>query len=182
MSDTLREMLDRAVLAKGVSMQEPVVRKRLSLPVLADAPPSFHLLAKPSGSTCNINCTYCFFLSKEALYPNEKSRMSSETLEEYIRQLLESHRSPQVTIAWQGGEPTLMRLDFFKQAVEIANKYRRPDQTILIHFRRMAFFSTTSGARSSKNTTFWSASASTDRANSTTRTGWIAAAKEHLTR
>ena len=65
-----------------------------SLPLPADAPPGFHLLAKPSGSTCNIDCTYCFFLSKEALYPNDKSRMSEATLEAYIRQLLESHRVP----------------------------------------------------------------------------------------
>ena len=66
------------------------------------APPAFHLLAKPSGATCNIDCTYCFFLSKEALYPNEKSRMSEATLETYIRQLLESHRTQEVTAAWQG--------------------------------------------------------------------------------
>src|SRR5262249_35387285 len=83
------------------------------------APPAFHLLAKPSGSTCNIDCTYCFFLSKEALYPNEKSRMSSKTLETYIRQLLESHRAPTVIVAWQGGEPTLMGLDFFRRSVEL---------------------------------------------------------------
>ena len=51
--------------------------------------------------------------------------MSDETLEEYIRQLIESHRTPEVTIAWQGGEPTLMRLDFFKKAVEIANKIQK---------------------------------------------------------
>jgi uncharacterized protein len=61
--------------------------------------PSFHLLAKPSGSTCNIDCTYCFFLSKEALYPNDKQRMSEATLDAYIRQLLESHRTPEVTVA-----------------------------------------------------------------------------------
>lgn len=95
-----------------------------------DAPPGFHLLAKPSGSTCNIDCTYCFFLSKEALYPNEKSRMSKATLEAYIRQLLESHRVPEVTVAWQGGEPTLMKLDFFRHAVELVEKYRRPGQTV----------------------------------------------------
>jgi uncharacterized protein len=106
-----------------------------SLPILADAPPAFHLLSKPSGSTCNINCTYCFFLSKEALYPNEKSRMSGETLEEYIRQLLESHQTPEVNIAWQGGEPTLMRLDFFEKSVEIANRYKKPGQTILHTFQ-----------------------------------------------
>ena len=98
--------------------------------VPSSAPPGFHLLAKPSGSTCNIDCTYCFFLSKEALYPNEKSRMSAATLEAYIRQLLESHQSPEVTVAWQGGEPTLMRLEFFQRAVELVEQYRRPGQTI----------------------------------------------------
>jgi len=96
----------------------------------ADAPPGFHLLAKPSGSTCNIDCTYCFFLSKESLYPNEKSRMSAATLETYIRQLLESHRVPQVTVAWQGGEPTLMKVEFFRHAVELVERYRKPGQTV----------------------------------------------------
>ena len=96
----------------------------------ADTPPGFHLLAKPSGSTCNIDCAYCFFLSKEALYPNDKHRMSDATLEAYIRQLLESHRTPQVTVAWQGGEPTLMKLGFFRRSVELVEKYRRPGQTV----------------------------------------------------
>ncbi len=101
-----------------------------SQPLSTDAPPSFHLLAKPSGSTCNIDCTYCFFLSKEALYPNEKSRMSAATLEAYIKQLLESHRSSEVTVAWQGGEPTLMRQEFFQVAVDLVEKYRRPEQSV----------------------------------------------------
>jgi len=101
----------------------------------ADAPPGFHLLSKPSGSTCNIDCTYCFFLSKEALYPNEKSRMSAATLEAYIRQLLESHRAPQVTVAWQGGEPTLMKLEFFERSIELVEKYRRPGQQVLHTFQ-----------------------------------------------
>ncbi len=96
----------------------------------SEGPPSFHLLAKPSGSTCNIDCTYCFFLSKDALYPNEKHRMSQHTLETYIRQLLESHRAPEVTIAWQGGEPTLLGLDFFRRSVELANACRQPGQTV----------------------------------------------------
>lgn len=101
----------------------------------ANAPPGFHLLSKPSGATCNIDCTYCFFLSKEALYPNDKSRMSRETLELYIRQLLESHRVPQVTVAWQGGEPTLMKLEFFKRSVELVEKYRKPGQEVLHTFQ-----------------------------------------------
>ena len=94
------------------------------------SPPSFHLLAKPSGSTCNIDCTYCFFLSKEALYPNDKHRMSEATLDAYIRQLLDSHRTPEVTVAWQGGEPTLMKLEFFEHAVDLVEKYRRPGQVV----------------------------------------------------
>jgi len=102
---------------------------------LLRAPPAFHLLAKPSGATCNIDCTYCFFLSKEALYPNEKSRMSDATLETYIRQLLESHRTQEVTVAWQGGEPTLMKLDFFKHAVELVETYRRPEQIVQHSFQ-----------------------------------------------
>jgi uncharacterized protein len=99
-------------------------------PPSANAPPGFHLLAKPSGSTCNIDCTYCFFLSKESLYPNDSHRMSQATLEAYIRQLLESHRVPEVTVAWQGGEPTLMKLEFFEHAVELVEKYRQPGQTV----------------------------------------------------
>jgi len=99
-------------------------------PPSAGTPPRFHLLAKPTGSTCNIDCTYCFFLSKEALYPNDRQRMSEATLETYIRQLLESHRAPQVTVAWQGGEPTLMGLDFFKRSMELVEQYRRPGQAV----------------------------------------------------
>jgi uncharacterized protein len=100
------------------------------MPASAGGPPSFHLLAKPSGSTCNIDCTYCFFLSKDALYPNQKHRMSEETLRAYIRQLLEAHRTPEVTVAWQGGEPTLMKLQFFRRAIELVEEYRRPGQLI----------------------------------------------------
>ncbi|RPI17057.1 MAG: anaerobic sulfatase maturase [Lysobacterales bacterium] len=94
------------------------------------APPRFHLLAKPSGSTCNIDCKYCFFLSKEALYPDDRHRMSDATLEAYIRQLLESHRLPEVIVAWQGGEPTLMGVEFFRRAVALVEKHRRPGQVV----------------------------------------------------
>jgi len=93
-------------------------------------PPRFHLLAKPSGSTCNIDCTHCFFLSKEALYPDSRHRMSAETLDSYIRQLLAAHDTPEVTVAWQGGEPTLMRLDFFRSALDAIKHHRRPGQTV----------------------------------------------------
>src|SRR5436305_13797674 len=88
-----------------------------------NAPSYFHVLGKPSGATCNLDCTYCFFLSKEKLYPNSRFRMTDETLEAYIRQLIESQRGPEVTISWQGGEPTLMGLDFYKRSIEYEKKY-----------------------------------------------------------
>jgi uncharacterized protein len=98
----------------------------------ANAPPAFHLLAKPTGAICNLDCKYCFFLSKEMLYPGSRFRMADELLETYIRQLLEAHgRVPEVNIAWQGGEPTLMGLEFFKRAVQLANEYKRPGQQII---------------------------------------------------
>ncbi len=96
---------------------------------LTDAPSRFHVLVKPTGATCNLDCAYCFFLSKEMLYPGSRFRMADELLETYIRQLIESHRANEVTIAWQGGEPTLMGLPFFRRAVELAEKYRRPGMT-----------------------------------------------------
>ncbi len=96
----------------------------------AGTPRDFHLLAKPSGSTCNIDCTYCFFLSKEALYPNDRSRMSEATLETYIFQLLESQPGAEVVVAWQGGEPTLMKLEFFRHSVALVQKYLRPGQRV----------------------------------------------------
>ena len=115
-------------------------RPDVPLPSLpAGAPPGFHLLAKPSGATCNIDCTYCFFLSKEALYPNEKTRMSEATLEAYIRQLLESHRAPNVTVAWQGGEPTLMKVEFFRRSIELVEQYRKPGQTVEHTFQTNGF-------------------------------------------
>ena len=82
------------------------------------APTPFHLLAKPTGAICNLDCKYCFFLSKEMLYPGSRFRMADELLETYIRQLLESQPGPEVIVGWQGGEPTLMGLEFFERSVE----------------------------------------------------------------
>jgi uncharacterized protein len=97
-----------------------------------NAPPSFHVLAKPTGAICNLDCKYCFFLSKDILYPGSKFRMADDLMEQYIRQLIEAHwRVPEVNIAWQGGEPTLMGLDFFKRVVAIAEKYKKPGQNLL---------------------------------------------------
>jgi uncharacterized protein len=96
----------------------------------AGTPDGFHVLAKPTGAICNLDCEYCFFLSKEALYPGDRFRMADELLDTYVRQLLEAQRVPEVTLAWQGGEPTLMGVDFFRRAVALAERYRRPDQVV----------------------------------------------------
>ncbi len=96
----------------------------------AQAPPAFHLLSKPTGAICNLDCAYCFFLAKEMLYPGSRFRMADDLLQNYIRQLIESHQTPEVTIAWQGGEPTLMGLDFFRRSVDIARQVARPGMTI----------------------------------------------------
>ncbi len=99
-------------------------------PLPVGAPPAFHVLVKPRGAICNLDCTYCFFLSKEALYPGSAFRMDDGVLDQYVRQLLESHRTEHVAIAWQGGEPTLMGLDFFRGLLELVERYRRPGQVI----------------------------------------------------
>ncbi|MFN2183304.1 MAG: anaerobic sulfatase maturase [Anaerolineae bacterium] len=91
-----------------------------------NAPPRIHVLAKPTGAACNLACAYCFFLDKELLYPDSRLRMSDEVLEAYIRQLIAAHRTDEVTVAWQGGEPTLMGVDFYRKAIELQAKYARP--------------------------------------------------------
>jgi uncharacterized protein len=91
-----------------------------------NAPPRIHVLAKPTGAACNLACAYCFFLDKELLYPDSRFRMSDEVLETYIQQLIEAHGGNQVTVAWQGGEPTLMGLEFYRRAIALQKKHARP--------------------------------------------------------
>jgi uncharacterized protein len=98
---------------------------------VANAPSAFHLLAKPTGAVCNLDCSYCFFLSKEMLYPGSRFRMAEDLLELYVRQLIEAHASsPVVMVAWQGGEPTLMGVEFFRRSVELAEQFLQPGQGI----------------------------------------------------
>jgi uncharacterized protein len=95
------------------------------------SPDSVHVLAKPTGAACNLGCSYCFFLDKELYYLGDRMRMSDEVLEAYIRQLVDAHTGDEVTVAWQGGEPTLMGLDFFQRAIAVQERYRRPGMTYL---------------------------------------------------
>lgn len=90
----------------------------------------FHLLAKPTGAVCNLDCTYCFFLSKDALYPGDRMRMGADTLRAYLTQMISAQPDGPVNVAWQGGEPTLMGVDFYRQAFDIVASVARPGQTI----------------------------------------------------
>jgi len=94
------------------------------------ARPGFHVMAKPTGAICNLDCAYCFFLSKESFYPGSSFRMSGEVMEGYIRQTLEAHSTPEVTLAWQGGEPTLMGLEFYQRVVETVKRFQKPGTKI----------------------------------------------------
>ncbi len=91
---------------------------------------AFHVMLKPRGAICNLDCAYCYYLAKEMLYPGSRFRMASDLLEDYTHQYIEAQRVPEVTFAWQGGEPTLMGMDFFRLAIQFQEKYRRPGMHI----------------------------------------------------
>ncbi len=82
-------------------------------------------MIKPTGSVCNLDCKYCFYLEKEKLYPERKRnyRMSDEMLERFIKQHIAAQEVDEVIFAWQGGEPTLMGLPFYRRAIELQQRY-----------------------------------------------------------
>ncbi|MCM3653418.1 anaerobic sulfatase maturase [Metabacillus litoralis] len=84
----------------------------------------FHILAKPSGPLCNLDCHYCFYTEKEALFEGRPSyKMSDEVLEKFIRNYIKSQKAPEVPFVWQGGEPTLMGLDYYRKIILLQKKY-----------------------------------------------------------
>ena len=86
-----------------------------------------HVMLKPTGPVCNLDCTYCYYLSKETLLETDSRwRMSEETLENFIRQYIEQQNTKDIVFSWQGGEPTLLGLDFFKKVVTLQKKYAPP--------------------------------------------------------
>ena len=85
-----------------------------------------HVMSKPIGPICNLDCEYCYYLHKEELYPRgERWKMPEETLEEYICQYMAAQPAlaNEITFAWQGGEPTLLGIDFFKRVVELQQRH-----------------------------------------------------------
>ncbi len=87
-------------------------------------PNAFNVMVKPAGASCNLNCTYCYYLEKKKLYPVAgENKMTEELLENFIRQYIEAQDVPLVTFTWQGGEPTLMGIDFFRKVIDFQKKH-----------------------------------------------------------
>lgn len=88
-------------------------------------PKGLHVLAKPIGPVCDIDCDYCFYLEKRGLFPkNEQYRMSDAVLANYIAQYVEAQPTPVCEFVWHGGEPTLRGIDFFRRVVALQEPYR----------------------------------------------------------
>jgi len=114
-----------------MNSQPPVLPKLKLQPLPKGRNYRFHAMVKPSGSECNIDCDYCFYLHKADLLDHQpQSRMSDGLLEQHIRQYIESQTGEEVIFSWQGGEPTLMGIDFFKRVVKLQNQYASPGQRI----------------------------------------------------
>ena len=91
----------------------------------------FHVMAKPAGAACNLDCSYCFYLSKEKLEGGPGTgRMSEALLERFVREYIAGVTGDEVVFSWQGGEPTLLGLDFFRKAVALQAQYAKPGQRI----------------------------------------------------
>jgi uncharacterized protein len=81
-------------------------------------------MTKPGGSLCNLACTYCFYSDKKRLYPDAHLlKMSDAVLESFIKQYIESQNTATITFSWQGGEPTLLGIYFFRRIVELQQRY-----------------------------------------------------------
>lgn len=87
-------------------------------------PQGLHLMAKPVGPICNLDCDYCFYLEKERLHPpGNRFRMSDEVLRAYVQRYIAAQRSAEVEFTWQGGEPTLLGLEFFQRAMDYQRQF-----------------------------------------------------------
>lgn len=85
-----------------------------------------HVMAKPIGPICNLDCEYCYYLHKERLYDDhERWKMTDQQLESFVRQYIKAQpaTAKTITFAWQGGEPTLLGVEFFERAVEFQKQY-----------------------------------------------------------
>ena len=93
---------------------------------------AFHVIAKPKGALCNIRCAYCFYLEKKDLYARDAALcMDDAVVESFIRQYAECQGGPELHFSWQGGEPTLLPIDFFRRVLELQRKYCQPEVKVV---------------------------------------------------
>jgi|GEM_PF-2576231 len=131
-----------------------------------------HVMVKPTGAHCNLDCTYCYYLSKQQLLGKpEDWRISDETLETFIRQYFEGQNHKEVVFSWQGGEPTLLGIDFFRRVVEFEKKYCPPMFAARTTFKPTERDSAMPGAGSCARKIFWLACPSTAPWRCMTATG-----------
>ena len=91
----------------------------------------FHVMAKPAGAACNLDCTYCFYLHKRGLRDGPGAgHMDDDLLERFIRDYIQSVTADEVVFSWQGGEPTLLGVEFFEKIVALQRKHAKPGQRI----------------------------------------------------
>ena len=87
-------------------------------------PIAFSVMAKPIGSICNLNCTYCYYLEKKNIYTNHSDhRINDNIIEKFIKDYIEAQQVPLVNFVWQGGEPGLMGISFYRKVIELQQKY-----------------------------------------------------------
>lgn len=89
---------------------------------------SFSVMVKTAGPVCNLDCDYCYYLEKDALYPGKKFnlssfRMNEEVLEKFIRDFITSQPQQTIESVWHGGEPTLLGIEYFRKAITLQKKY-----------------------------------------------------------
>ena len=94
----------------------------------------FHIMTKPIGPICNLDCSYCYYLEKEKLFPSHRKaadfRISDATLESFVRQYIQTQPNDVISFAWQGGEPTLMGIEFFRRVVELQKRFCPPEKRV----------------------------------------------------
>ncbi len=116
----------------------------------------FSVIAQPSGAACNLDCSYCFFLSKEVLWEGRAQAMTAQTLRAWLVNCLDAQPDRPVTIGWQGGAPPLRGLDFFVEAGRLANELKRPGQQLQHAIQTMRRCWTTRGVSSWPGRSSWS--------------------------
>jgi len=121
-------LLDKTLVVAEVVVELTYSRERVgclltTMPLPTSTPP-FHVMAKPIGPKCNLDCTYCFYLEKENLYPNARNfRMSDDVLERFISSYISAQPGHEVHFAWQGGEPTLLGVDYFRKIIALQRRH-----------------------------------------------------------